>query len=245
MFGELAMYSGLLEEKRMLESRLIFGSYPEIVSKPGEAFNLVKLLASSYLFKDVLTLNSIRNSGTIEKLVKALALQIGSEVSYKELADTVGADKGTIEKYIGILEAAFIIFKLPSISRNVRNEIKKGKKFYFYDNGIRNSIIGNLNHISARNDIGALWENYIISERIKSLRTSNSYTTSYFWRTTQQQEVDYIEEYESKLYASELKWNPAKNAKFAKTFMENYPVESISVINRDNYDEFLMAGHER
>lgn len=244
MFRELMEHHGLLEEKRMLEQRLIFGSYPEVVSKPDEAYKLVKELTASYLFKDILTLDTIKYSHLIDKLVRALALQVGSEVSFTELASTIGADIGTVEKYINILEKAFIVFRLPSLSGNARTEIIKGKKFYFYDNGIRNAVIGNLNQIISRNDIGALWENYILSERIKILRASNSYISSFFWRTTQQQEIDYIEENEGKLYAWELKWNPNKKAKYSKTFTENYKPAETSVINRENYESFLLKEPE-
>jgi predicted AAA+ superfamily ATPase len=189
-FAEMVQHHVLLEEKRLLEHRLIFGYYPEIVIKQGEEKELLKLLADSYLYKDLLMLEQIKKPILLEKLLKALALQVGSEVSYHELAQTIQADKGTVEKYIDLLEKAFVLFRLPALNRNVRNEIKKGKKIYFYDCGIRNAIINNFNAINARTDVGALWENFVIAERLKHLRYNGIDTKQFFWRTTQQQEID-------------------------------------------------------
>lgn len=238
-FSEIADNAGFLEEKRLLEERLIFGAYPEIVTKPAESAELLQLLAGSYLYKDVLALEAIRNPELIERLLKALALQIGGEVSYLELAQTVGADKGTVEKYLRILEKAYIIFKLPAFSRNLRNELKKAKKFYFYDNGIRNAVMGNLTRIAKRTDIGALWENYIISERIKFLRVRQSNAGVYFWRTVQQQEIDFIEEADGEIYPCEIKWSSKAKAKLPGTFRNNYTAMPLRIVTPANYDEFL------
>ncbi len=169
-FSEMVQHHGLLQEKRLLEQRMVYGYYPEIVTKENEAGELLKLLAGSYLYKDLLMLEQLKKPILLEKLLKALALQVGSEVSYHELAQTVGADKGTVEKYIDLLEKAFVVFRLPALNRNVRNEIKKGKKVYFFDCGIRNAIIGDFNRIGSRTDTGALWENFVIAERMKYLR---------------------------------------------------------------------------
>lgn len=240
-FGEMASHHGLLEEKRLLKHRMIYGYYPEIVTKPGEENELLKLLADSYLYKDLLALNSINKPVLLEKILKALALQIGSEVSFHELGQLVGADNQTIERYIELLEKAFVIFRLPALSRNVRNELKKSKKIYFYDNGIRNAIINNFSIVENRTDIGGLWENFVISERVKFLANNNLVRDKFFWRTTQQQEIDYIEEFEGNFSAFEFKWNTKKAAvKFPKTFMDNYPVEKASVITPDNIEEFVM-----
>ncbi|MCW3123876.1 MAG: ATPase, partial [Flavipsychrobacter sp.] len=222
-FSEMAGHHGLLQEKRLIEHRMVFGYYPEIVTKAGEEKELLKLLAGSYLYKDLLMLEQIKKPVLLEKLLKALALQIGSEVSYHELAQTIGADKGTVEKYIDLLEKAFVIFRLPALNRNVRNEIKKGKKIYFFDCGIRNAIINDFNRIGSRTDTGALWENFVIAERMKYLDYKDKDTTLYFWRTTQQQEIDLVEE-EGKLFkAYECKWSKAGRSKFPQTFTANYP----------------------
>lgn len=185
-------------------------------------------------------LDQIQKPALLEKILKALALQIGSEVSYNELSRLLGSDKETIEKYIDLLEKAYIIFRLNGLNRNVRNEIKKGKKIYFYDNGIRNAILGNFLPVTSRMDTGALWENFLISERIKFNINRDNDFQSYFWRTTQQQEIDYIEDYENKLFAFEFKWNPGKKVFLSKTFSNAYPGSSFTVISPDNIHEFLI-----
>ena len=238
-FGEMVQEHGLLQEKRLIEHRMIYGYYPEIVTKPGEEKELLKLLAGSYLYKDLLLLEQIKKPVLLEKLLKALALQVGSEVSYHELAQTVGADKGTVEKYIDLLEKAFVVFRLPALNKNVRNEIKKGKKVYFYDCGIRNAVINNFNRVGSRTDTGALWENYIIAERMKYLRYHNIDAALYFWRTTQQQEIDLIEEDGDKLGAYEFKWNKSGKAHFPATFTANYPGAVTKIISPDNVEEFI------
>lgn len=239
-FAELVNHHGLLEEKRQLHSRLLYGSYPEIVSNVDEQEELIKLIADSYLYKDLLVLDTIKAPKLLEKILKALALQIGSEVSYNEVAQLVGADKGTIEKYIHLLEQTFVIFTLPSFSRNVRNELKKSKKIYFYDCGIRNAVIGNFNPLHQRTDVGALWENYLMAERKKKLRYDNSNVTSYFWRTTQQQEIDLVEEDANVLGVFEFKWNGKRKVKFSKTFTKAYPHAITHVVSPSNYEEFLL-----
>lgn len=239
-FEEMVGHHGLLEEKRLLEHRMIYGYYPEIVTNQGQETALLKLIANSYLYKDLLNLEQIKKPVLLEKLVKALALQVGSEVSYNELAKTVGADKETIEKYIDLLEKAFVLFRLPALSRNVRNEIKKGKKVYFYDCGIRNAIINNFNPINSRTDAGALFENYFISERLKYLRYHGMDTTQYFWRTTQQQEIDLIEEERGKMRAYEVKLNDTSRIRFPKTFIDNYINAVFFKVSQSNVEEFLI-----
>jgi predicted AAA+ superfamily ATPase len=170
----------------------------------------------------------------------ALALQVGSEVSYNELAETVGSDNQTVQRYIDLLEKTFVIFELPAFSRNIRNEIKKGKKIYFYDNGIRNAILGNFTGLHQRNDTGALWENFLISERRKLIGYSNAHVRSYFWRTTAQQEIDYVEERKGALDTYEFKWNPRKaGRKLPTTFTTAYSPRSAETVTRENYQEFL------
>ncbi len=239
-FSEMVAHHGLLTEKRLIEHRLRFGYYPEILTKSGEEKELLKLLANSYLYKDLLTIEQVKKPALLEKLLKALALQVGSEVNFSELGQMVGADFKTIEKYIDLLERTFVIFRLPALHRNVRNEIKKGKKIYFYDCGIRNAIIGNFNRFSSRSDVGALWENFVIAERKKFLAYQGKDATNYFWRTTQPQEVDLIEEEEGALSAFEIKWNPAERVKFSQTFIENYPGTQTAAISPANVEDFLL-----
>lgn len=238
-FEEMADHHGLLTEKRLLEHRMIYGYYPDIALNPGDELRLLKSLASSFLYKDLLNLEQIQKPVLLEKLLKALALQTGNEVSFNELSNLLEYDKGTIEKYTDLLEKAYIIFRLTGLNRNVRNEIKKGRKIYFYDNGIRNAILGNFLPLSSRGDTGALWENFLISERYKSLHNREREFKSYFWRTTQQQEIDYIEESQGKFRAYEFKWNPRKESRFSRTFMNAYPGSVFKTISPENMHEFL------
>lgn len=239
-FAELVRHHGLLDEKRLLEHRLIYGSYPEIVTSPGREQELVRLLAGSYLYKDLLTLEQVKKPVLLEKILRALALQLGSEVSFHEIGQLVGADGQTVERYIDLLEKAYVLFRLPALNRNVRNEIKKGKKIYFLDNGIRNAVIGNFTPLAGRTDTGSLWENYLVSERLKLLNNRGMDVARYFWRTTQQQEIDYIEDRRQRLYAYEFKWSTKKRAAlFPKTFLRNYEDVQTKIVTPENYEEFL------
>ncbi len=239
-FTELVNHSSLIEEKRMLENRLLYGSYPEVLNNPGNEKQVLQDIVNSYLYKDVLRYEGIKKSSIIEKLVLALALQIGNEVSYNELAKTIGnINAATVEKYIDVLEKAFVVFKINALSRNVRNEIKKGKKIYFYDTGVRNSVINNFNSLELRNDKGALWENYLIAERIKRNSYTNHFCNSYFWRTFDQAEVDYIEEYNGHLNTYEFKWKTNRK-KVPASLSANYSIASSNFIEIDNYDSFLQ-----
>ena len=240
-FQEMVTNNGLLEEKRLLEQRMIYGYYPEIVVKPNDAAENLKLLSNSYLYKDLLNLEQIKKPALLGKILKSLALQVGSEVSYNEISQLVNGDFHTVEKYIDLLEKAFVIFTLPAYSRNVRNEIKKGRKIYFYDNGVRNAIINNFNPLSSRSDTGALWENFLISERMKYLNSNKLEAWKYFWRTTAQQEIDYLEELDGKMTAYEFKWNPNKTAKFPKTFTNAYPEAEVKLITPKNFEEFVLV----
>ena len=239
-FAEMVTHNGLLEEKRTLEQRLIYGSYPEIITNPTDAKEHIKLIANSYLYKDLFLLEQISKPVLLQKIVKALALQVGSEVNYNELSKLIQIDNKTVEKYIDLLEKAFVIFKLPALSSNVRNEIKKGKKIYFYDNGIINAVTGNFNPLTQRTDIGSLWENYIISERVKYLNIQQSEAESFFWRTTQQQEIDYIEKKEGRILACEIKWNTKNKYKIPVTFSTNYANVTSKMVTPDTYEEFLL-----
>jgi hypothetical protein len=237
-FKEMVQHHGLLQEKRQLEQRMIFGYYPEIVMNPGEEKERLQLLSDSYLYKDLLMLEQIKKPALLEKLLKALALQIGSEVKFNEVAQTIGSDQKTVEKYIDLLQKAFVLFQVPAFSRNVRNEIKKGRKIYFYDCGVRNAILNNFNPLSNRTDTGALWENFVIAERMKYLKYNSTDTKFYFWRTTQQQEIDLIEETGNELAAYEIKWKNAK-ARLPLTFTTNYPGVKAAVIAQENIEEFI------
>lgn len=239
-FAEMVNHHGLLNEKRLLETRLTFGYYPEVVTHPGDEIEVLKRLSDAYLYKDVFMLENIKKPALIEKLIQALALQIGNEISANELSQTIAADAKTVEKYIDLLEKAYIIFRLPSFSRNLRNEIKKGRKIYFYDNGIRNAVIRNFNPLNLRQDLGALWENFLVSERVKSTSYQKLWLNRYFWRTHTQQEIDYLEEYGGKLHAYEFKWRNKKKAGFPNSFLENYPESATQIIDRDNYVDFLI-----
>jgi predicted AAA+ superfamily ATPase len=238
-FEEMVDHHGLMDEIRMLPHRMIFGSYPEIVSSAGNEKELLTLLANSYLYKDILMWEQIKKPDKLIKLLRALALQVGSEVSYHELGQIVDLDNETVERYVQLLEQAFVIFRLSAFSRNLRKELKRKQKIYFYDLGIRNALISNFTQIELRNDIGALWENYLISERIKYCHYHQIWQNTYFWRTHDQQEVDYIEEREGKLFAYEFKWNPKKKAKLSKTFQSAYPEHEFQVISQENYHEFI------
>ena len=238
-FGEMCAYHGFLTEKRLIEHRMVFGYYPDIALHVGDETKLLKNLASSFLYKDLLRIEQIHKPVLLEKILKALALQIGNEVSFNELAQLLGSDKGTIEKYIDLLEKTYIIFRLTGFNRNVRNEIKKGRKFYFFDNGIRNAILGNLLPLNVRSDTGALWENFLLSERLKFLSNKDVDSLPYFWRTTQQQEIDYLEETGGELAAYEFKWSPAGKAHLSKTFTSAYPGTSFHVITPKNFEEFI------
>jgi predicted AAA+ superfamily ATPase len=229
-----------LEAKSMLEQRLIFGMYPDVINNTGNEKEVLNLLANSYLYKDLLNFKGIRKPELLEQLLKALALQMGNEVSYNELSKLLKVDKLTISNYIELLEKSFIVFRLSSYSSNVRNEIAKGKKIYFYDNGIRNSIIQNYNPLNMRNDTGALWENFLISERIKINHYHQHLIKHYFWRNTNQQEIDYIEESAGELSAFEFKWNSKVKNKIPSSFTNAYKVKQTLIINQDNYEDFIM-----
>ena len=237
--AEMVANSSIIQETRLQEQRMIYGFYPDIVNSPAEAQPNLLDLANNYLYKDVLSLQDVRKPALLERLLTALALQIGQEISYAEIGQTIGTDNKTIDRYVELLEKCFVVFQLGGFSRNLRNEIKKGKKIYFYDNGIRNAIIKNFSPLSLRQDTGALWENFLVSERKKANHYANHYVNSYFWRTHQQQEIDLIEETGGKLYAWEFKWNEKAKVKIPASFIEAYPGSITGNVNRQNYMEFL------
>lgn len=238
-FLELVSESTLLEQNRLVEERLKFGMYPEVVNFPGEEEERLNELVSSYLFKDVLMLDSIRKPELLEKLIRALALQLGNEVSYNELANTTGVDKDTVARYIDLLEKTYVIFRLKSFSKNKRREIKKRKKIYFWDIGVRNSVIRNFNDINIRTDKSVIWENFIISERLKLINNHKNSSDSFYWRTVQNQEIDYIEESGNNIIAYDIKWSAKRKPGFPETFRKLYPGSKFHTINRENYYEYI------
>ena len=229
---------GYIKAQQQLEIRLLYGMYPDVINNFGAEYEILKNLVSSYLYKDILALAGIRKSDVLEKILRALALQIGSEVSYNEIAQLVGVDKNTVNNYINLLEKSYVVFRLTSFSKNIRNEIKANKKIYFYDNGVLNMLIGNFTTFQLRQDKGALWENFLVSERMKQLSYKQSIAKSYFWRTTTQQEIDYVETNADEVAAFEFKWATNKKVKLPKSFMEAYN-PSFLVVNKDNFREFL------
>lgn len=236
---ELANETSEREEQRMLEQRLIYGMYPEVVTFPGDAKRTLMTLTNNYLYKDLFSYKGLKKPDALQKLVRALALQLGSEVSYNELSNLLGVDKETVENYINLLEKCFVVFRLDSFSRNLRNEIKKGKKVYFYDNGIRNAVLSNFASASLRNDMGALWENLMVSERVKRNIYTGSYAQLYFWRTHDQKEIDLVEEEDGLLRTYEFKWNGKVKAKQPVSFTSAYPNSSFDVISPENFWEFV------
>ncbi|GGE62389.1 hypothetical protein EV200_105228 [Pedobacter psychrotolerans] len=238
-YAELVNATDFITEERSIEQRLIYGAYPEVINDPQNAEEHLKLLADSYLYKDLFALEEVKKPLLFEKIVKALALQIGSEVNFSELAQLVKADQKTVDKYISLLEKSFVVFTLPAFSGNVRNEIKKNKKIYFYDTGIVNAITRNFNPLTNRNDVGALFENYMIAERMKFLHQNQMEADCFFWRTTQQQEIDYIEKSANKLLAVEFKWNERSKNKIPTTFTQAYPEAEALILSKADRGGFL------
>jgi len=236
---ELYQYHGVFEEQKQFEQRLIYGFYPEVVVGEENKKEVLLRLADAFLYKDIFILENIKKPLIVQKLLQALALQIGHEVSLTEVGQLIQADYKTVERYIDLLEKAYIIFRIPTLARNMRNEIKKSRKIYFYDNGLRNAVIRNFSPLDARNDVGALWENFCIAERFKYISYQRMWVNRFFWRTHAQQEIDYIEEYDGILHAYEFKWNSRKKRKLPKAFAENYTEHTFKIINPENYLDFV------
>jgi predicted AAA+ superfamily ATPase len=242
-FAEMVKHTNIVEETRMLDHRLIYGYYPEVINNLGDEKDVLKELANSYLYKDIMEENNIAKPDKLVKLLQALSWQIGSTVSTNELSQLVGIDAKTIDRYIDILQKNFIIYTLPSYSNNLRNELKFSKKIYFYDMGIRNAIIGNMSPISMRQpeEVGHMWENFIITERIKrNLYNKRTFLQHYFWRTQQQKEVDLIEVEDGIITGFEIKRSAKKNIKAPAKFTEYYPNAQFYGINNTNLYEFLL-----
>lgn len=237
---EYAEFENYHQTLSNLEERLVFGSYPEIshLESNSEKEDYLRDLMNSYLLKDILEYEGIRNSSKLYDLLRLIAFQIGKEVSNDELGRNLGMSKNTVERYLDLLSKVFVIFKVQGFSRNLRKEIVKNSRWYFYDNGIRNALIANFNPIKLRNDIGDLWENYLISERVKWQNYNGINSNNFFWRTYQQQEIDWIEERGDKLYAFEIKWSKSRK-KIPSAWANAYPDSEFAQINRDNYLDFI------
>ena len=237
---ELAATEALFHTEERLPQRLIYGNYPEIVTTVGlsDKRELLNNIVNGYLYKDLLMFEEIRKSQKIIEILSLLAFQIGNLVSVHEISKAIGMNARTVDKYLDLLEKVFVIKRLGGYSRNLRKEISKSSKYYFWDNGIRNAIINNFNELSLRNDVGALWENYLITERLKKQRYTKLFSNNYFWRTYDQKEVDFVEERDGRLYGFEFKWsNPT--SKTPDLWLETYPEASFEVIHRGDYLSFI------
>ena len=238
---EFSEYENYKETTIKLEERLIFGSYPELEQYAdwNDKIIYLKEILNSYLLKDILIYDGIKQSDKILDLLKLIAFQIGQEVSLQELARQLGISKNTVESYLDLLSKVFVIYKVPGFSRNLRKEITKSNRWYFYDNGIRNAIIGNFTRLDSRTDVGALWENYLASERMKYQSYTQKTVTNYFWRTYDQQELDWLEEKADNLAGFEFKWNENRKSRIPTAFAKAYPEASFEVINKGNYLDFI------
>lgn len=239
-YSEMCQYQGAFTEGRLLEQRILYGYYPAVITSEGNQIRILKELASSYLYKDILTWENIQKPDKLERLIQAIALQVGQLVSYNELGQIAGLNTATVERYINLLEKAFIIFRLGSFSRNLRNELNKSRKIYFYDTGLLNAIINNFQPIELRSDIGGLWENFLIASRIKYHAENEIYCNKYFWRTKDGAEIDYIEEYNGEIHIYEFKWNAEVKVNFPQSFVKKYNPTSKSVVNNENYSDWLV-----
>jgi len=238
-FTEMSGASSVLEERERLETRMIYGYYPEVALHPGEEKERLLELVNSYLYKDVLIWENVQKAEKITKLLQALAFQVGSQVSYSEIATLVGLDGKTVERYIDLLEKAFVIYRLTSYSGNLRNELKTSKKIYFYDNGVRNALISAFNPLELRNDIGILWENFIMAELLKKDMFARNFAHRWFWRNKQKQEIDLIHEADGVFTAYEFKWNEKKNVSCPAAFKQAYPEMGFHVINKENFFNYV------
>jgi len=241
--GELVENKNTFELDQKKEERMIFGSYPEIisVSTAGERIKILEENISSYLFKEIVEIEQIGNTKILLDLLKLIAFQVGNEVSLTELGGSLGIDKKTVRRYLNLFEQSFILYNLRGYSRNLRKEVTKKSKYYFWDNGIRNAVIKNFNDLETRDDVGALWENYLISERLKRQEYRQIYANNYFWRTWEGQEIDWVEEREGKLYGFEFKWkNKEKEVKPPSLWITTYPNASFQIVSQKNYFEFIL-----
>jgi predicted AAA+ superfamily ATPase len=236
--AELGQLHSPLEIGRIIDRLLVHGLYPEVVTVPDRAGETLRELSRSYLYKDLLAFQQVRNPESLERLIQSLALQAGSEVSYNELAGQAGIDKKTVESYLRILEQSFVVFRLGSFSRNQRNEIKKSRKVFFIDTGLRNAVVNNLNPPELRADVGALWENFVICERMKANHNRGRFPNTWFWRSHGKQEIDYLEEEGGTMRGFEIKWKE-KRLRVPAAFSDAYPDCPVELVHRENLLEFL------
>ena len=231
------------ERKDRLHQRLVYGNYPELsqIGDLQQKRDYLMEIVSSYLLKDILAFENIRSADKIKRLLQLIAFQIGKEVSMDELGKQLAMSKNTVDRYLDLLSKVFVLYKVPGFSRNLRKEISKSSRWYFYDNGLRNALIANFNPISLRNDMGDLWENYAITERIKFQHYHKIISNNYFWRTYDQQELDWVEEREGKLFAYEMKWNTRKVAKAPSAWAKGYPGSDFEVINPENFHKIVTG----
>ena len=242
-YAEIRSEHSYIEMQGMNKNLLLYGNYPDVfVQNTKNAQRNIQLLAENYLYRDILMMGNIKKPVELQKILQLLAYQIGSEVSYSEIAQKVGMGTQSVQHYIDLLEKSFIVFRVHSFSRNLRKELSKSVKIFFYDYdcGIRNAIINNFEDIDIRPDRGALWENFVISERMKFLRYSGEFHPIFFWRTYAQQEIDIIEEKDGKISAFEIKWNDKKKIKFPKSFQEAYPNAALYGITPENLEDFVI-----
>ncbi len=241
-YAEMRQVYRPIDLTAQIPSFLRFGLYPEIVGKSeSDSIFLLNNLASKYLFKDVFEFETIKRPDVIVHLLQSIAFQVGNEVSHHELSNLLNVHVKTVQRYLELLEKAFVIFRLKPLSRNLRSEISKKEKIYFYDLGIRNSLINNFNTIDLRDDVGVLWENFSIIERLKYLQIQKKFRRVYFWRTHDQKEIDYVEEENGKWYGYEFKWNPKAKVKNTSLFQQEYNA-SVEMIHQNNLVTFLMPG---
>ena len=241
-YGEIRNTFGAIEARAQLERWLVWGGYPEIVATENPVWRerLLGELTGAYLYRDILELEGVRRSDKLVDLLRLLAFQIGQEVSLAELARSLGLNRVTVERYLDLLEKVFVIFKVGGFSRNLRKEISKTARYYFYDNGVRNSLIQNFTPLAVRGDLGQLWENYLVVERRKANQIAGLAANTYFWRTHDQKEIDYVEERGGALYGYEFKWQSADIRKATRMeFITTYPAAELAVVNRENFEQFL------
>ncbi|MBI5839877.1 MAG: ATP-binding protein [Chloroflexi bacterium] len=240
--SELLSVHNRFELKEQLEEYLVFGAYPEVVlsSTQKEKIEVITEIANSYLVKDILAFDRVKNSKTLLDLLKLLAFQVGSEVSLTEIGTQLGVDYKTIQRYLDLLEKAFVIIRLGGFSRNLRNEVTNKAKYYFMDNGIRNALVAQFNSVDKRNDIGQLWENFVFIERLKHRTYYSMYANLYFWRTYDRQEIDMVEERDGILHGYEAKWSVGKTINAPKNWVGAYPEAKFEVITPENYQKFVL-----
>jgi predicted AAA+ superfamily ATPase len=239
---EISGVENVHDTRANLEIRLLYGSYPEVVTTSGkdEKEAYLKDLVGSYLYKDILELDGVKHSDKLIKLLQLLAFQIGKDVSFTEIGAQIGMSKNTAEKYLNLLEQTFVIFRLRGFSRNLRKEISKNSRYFFYDVGVRNMLVNNFNPLALRNDAGMLWENYCIAERLKKQEYRRISSNNYFWRTYEQSEIDFIEDRGGKLYAYEMKWSSKKIPSAPAAWKKSYPEAEFLTVTPENYSEFIL-----